>query len=118
MHGVLLIMFVKSSNLQEKRDTTDDRFDPSIIMLADLIWSKINGKRTCMKTLLGITIHGVTRSKELVMLLKELGLSISYNDVQDSYAAWTLYETTRNPICPEEIKEGVPGIAIIDNDDF
>ena len=27
-------------------------------------------------------------------------------------------ETIRNPICPEEIKEGVPGIGVIDNDDF
>ena len=115
----LLMKFVKwLSKPEKKRDARDYLFEPSIIMLADLMWSRICGNRTCLKTLLGITVHGSIRSKELVMLLKELGLSISYIDVQDFYAAWTLYETIRNPICPEEIKEGIPGIAIIDNDDF
>ena len=81
--------FVKWSSKQEKkRDASGDLFDQSIIMLADLTCSRTSGKRTCMKTLLGITVHGST-SKELVMLLKELGLSISY-DLQDSYADCTL----------------------------
>ena len=66
------------SRPEEKRDTTDEQFDPSMMMLADLMWSKITGKRTCMKTLLGITVHGMTRSKQLLTLLKELGLTISY----------------------------------------
>ena len=78
------------SRREEKRDTTDEQFDPSMMVIADLMWSKITGKRTCMKTLLGITVHGTTRSKQLLTLLKELGLTISYTDVQDTYAAWTL----------------------------
>ena len=113
----LLMKFVKWLSKPEKnRDANDDLFDPSIIMLADLIWSGISGKRTCMKTLLGITVNGSTRSKELVMLLKELCLSISYNDVQDSYAAWTLYETIRNPSTErhDEVLE-VQSIALLKN---
>ena len=37
----------------------------------------------------------MTRSKELILLLKELGLSVSYSDILDVYAAWGLQEKTK-----------------------
>ena len=68
--------------------------------------------------MLGVTVHGTTRNKQLAVLLKDLGLSISYTDILDIYSAWTLLEITDNPICPDEIAPNLPGIAVIDNDDF
>ncbi len=41
---------------------------------------------------LAVTVHGLTRNKELIMLLKKFGLSISYDDVLNLYKTWALYE--------------------------
>ena len=50
--------------------------DPNVSALSDLLLSLINGKRTLDKTQLAITIHGLTRNKELVQLLHKFGLLI------------------------------------------
>ncbi len=41
---------------------------------------------------LAVTVHGLTRNKELIMLLKKFGLSISYDDVLNLYKAWAVHE--------------------------
>ena len=66
--------------------------DPNVLVLSDLLLSLINGKRTLDKTQLAITIHGLTRNKELVQLLHKFGLAISYNDTIDLGSAWPYHE--------------------------
>ena len=41
---------------------------------------------------LAVTVHGLTRNKELIMLLKKFGLSISYDDVLNLYKTCAVYE--------------------------
>ena len=60
-----------SQNIQEG-------LDPSILTLASLLRSHISGKRSNFKARLSCTIHGMTRSRELVDLLRKLGIVISY----------------------------------------
>ena len=36
---------------------------------------------------LAMTVHGLTRNKELIALLKKFGLSIAYDDVLNLYKA-------------------------------
>ena len=91
--------------------------DPTKIMLSSLLKSYISRKRTQMKVRLSVTIHGLTRSRELVDLLRTFGLGISYNDVKTLYASWTNQEIT-NHICPPEIADNFPAVAVMDNDDF
>ena len=45
--------------------------------------------------LCGVTLHGMTRSKELVDLFKRLGVVISYKDILDLYAAWTAFDARK-----------------------
>ena len=85
---------------------------------ADLLLSLINGKRTLFKTQLAITIHDLTRNKELVQLLHKFGLDISYNDTIDLESTWAYHENQVSQVCPKELAYGYPGIAVIDDDDF
>ena len=87
-----------------------------------------------IQTQLSMYIHGTTRSKELIKLLHKFGVGIAYKDVLDLEAAWAVTDvkmvgfltihiyilslTIQSPVCPAELKEGVPGIAVMDNDDF
>ena len=65
-----------------------------------------------------ITLHGMTRSKELVDSFHKLGMGISYSNVLVLRDAWTLHDLDRCSVCPDAIAEGQPSISIIDNDDF
>ena len=64
-----------------------------------------------------ITLHGMTRSKELIDSFHKLGMGISYSNVLILRDAWTLHDLDRS-VCPDAIAEGQPSISIIDNDDF
>ena len=67
----------------------------------------------------GLTVHGLTRSRDIIDILKKFGLGgISYYDVLNIYKAWTKFEVESNDVCPQQLAEGFPGIAIMDNDDF
>ena len=92
--------------------------DPNVSALSDLLLSLINGKRAFFKTQLSITIHGLTRNKELVQLLHKFGLAISHNDTIDLESARAYHENQVSQVCRKELAYGYPGIAVIDNDDF
>ena len=70
-----------------------------------------------MKAKLSCTIHGLTRSLELIDILKKLDLGISYQDVKNLLSSWTVYDLRSNPL-PKEITNYYPGNAVMDNGDF
>ena len=92
--------------------------DPNVSALCDLLLSLINGKRTLFKTQLAITIHGLTRNKEVVQLLHKFGLAISYNDTIDLESTWAYHENQVSQVSPKELAYGNPGFAVIDDDEF
>ena len=65
-----------------------------------------------------MTVHGLTRSREIIDLLKKFSLGISYQNVLNLYATWTKHDMEKNDGCPEELAEYLSGAAIMDNDDF
>ena len=67
---------------------------------------------------LSLTVHGLTRSREIVDLLWNLSLGVSYQDVLNLYASWAHYDIGDNAVCPYELALGYPATAILDNDDF
>ena len=71
-----------------------------------------------MQQNLSMTIHGLSRSRKIIDLMKKFVLGISYQYVLDLYAAWSKCELETDDGCPEEIASNVPGSAILDNDDF
>ena len=54
-----------------------------------------------------ITLHGLTRSKDLVDSYYKLGLGISYTDVLLLRDIPTLHELEQCSVCPDDIAEGV-----------
>ena len=65
-----------------------------------------------------MTLHGLTRSREILDILRKFSLGISYKDILHLYASWAKNHLEKNDICPEELAENTPGIGILDNDDF
>ena len=91
--------------------------DASVVTIASLISSLITGKRTLSKSKLGLTLHGLTRSREIIDILHKLGISISYNDVLNLHSSWAMYKSNKDE-CPIEIAYDTPDVAVMDNDDF
>ncbi len=112
---VKLLMWLKKP-MTKKIDP--DYEDPAIHALASLLFSYITGKKCSFLVQMSVTLHGLTRSRELVDLLKSFALGISYNDVFSLYDSWARIDLHQNAICPKEIAEGIPGTGILDNDDF
>ena len=65
---------------------------PQISAISEILQGYITGKRTLFQTQLGITLHGLTRSKEIITLLHKFGLTISYKDTIDLESAWACHE--------------------------
>jgi len=65
-----------------------------------------------------ITLHGITRSKELVDSFYKLGMGISYANVLFLRDVWTMHDLEQCTVCANKISEGEPSIGNIDNDDF
>lgn len=86
----------------------------STISLASLLTQYIIKRPTITAINATITLHGMTRSKELVDSFHKLGMGISYSNVLLLRDVWAMHDLER---C-SEITEGVPSISIIDNDDF
>ena len=91
--------------------------DGSIVTIASFISYLITGKRTLSKMKLGLTLHRLTRSREIIDILYKLGISISYNDVLNLHSTWAMYKSNKDK-CPTEIAYDTPGVAVMDNDDF
>ena len=91
--------------------------NPVIITLASLVKSFICGKHIFSNMNLSITLQGLKICLEIIDKFKNLGLGISYSDVQQFHSAWTRYEEEQNN-CPREIAYDTLGTTVMDNDDF
>jgi hypothetical protein len=104
---------------KHQRSASDDRCDdPSLVALASVLKSYMSGIRTPFQVKLSVTMHGLTRSREIVDLLKRFSFGISYKDVLHLYDAWAEHDITANNICPAELTQNIPSAAIMDNDEF
>ena len=116
--NILLRKFLTWLKNPAAKDFDENCTSPEIASLSSLLYSFISGSRSSFQTNLSMTIHGLTRSHEIIDLMKKFALGISYQDVLDLYAAWAKCELETDEGCPEEIASNVPGTAILDNDDF
>ena len=103
------------SALQGKRGVN---LSPSTHTLTSLITQYVTKQPTTTAINATITLHGMTRSKELVDSYYRLGMGISYSNVLLLRDVWTMHDLEQCAVCPDEIAEGQPSISIIDNDDF
>lgn len=102
----------------DSNDFTEACDDPQVVALSSLLFSFITGKRTSFQANLSVTLHGLTRSREIIDILRKFALGISYKDVLDLYNAWTMDDIKANTTCPDELADGFPGTGVLDNDDF
>ena len=102
------------------QDFTEACNDPRITTLSSLLLSFITGNRTSLQASLSVTLHGLTRSREITDILKKLGLGISYRDVLSLYESWAMHDIKAISTCPDPdtLADGFPGTGILDNDDF
>lgn len=100
---------------QPKRKTVD--LSPTTLSLASMITYHITGQRTITVINLGVNVHSMTRSKELVETLHKSGVCISYADTLLLYDHWAL-DVETSATCPQEIADSKPAIVIVNNDDF
>ncbi len=116
-HSLLrqLLTWLKDPNISDFSEACDN---PQITALSSLLFSFITGKRTPFQANLSVTIHGLTRSREIIDILKKFALGISYKDVLALYEAWAVHDIKSNTTCPDELADGFPGTGIMDNDDF
>ncbi|KAK5899993.1 hypothetical protein CesoFtcFv8_009411 [Champsocephalus esox] len=101
---------------QPERKTAD--ISPATLSLASMITYHITGQRTTTAINMGVNVHGMTRSKDLVETLHKSGVSISYADTLLLYDHWALMDLEASATCPQEIADSKPAIVIVDNDDF
>lgn len=99
-----------------KRKTVD--LNPTTLSLASMITYYITGQRTSTVINLGVNVHGMTRSKDLMETLHKSGVCISYADTLLLYDHWALLGIQESATCPQEITDNKPAIVIVDNDDF
>ena len=65
-----------------------------------------------------MNLHGLTRSKELVDTFHKVGVCIGYTLVLLLRDAWAVHDLQLCTDCPNEIIDDMPGVIIMDNDDF
>jgi len=107
-----LITWLKKPNT----GSTDD--NPKVRSIASILTSYITGKRTTFETNLTVLLHGMTKSREIVDILHNDGIGISYNDVLMLRDFWVVNDLKHSTISPFELAEEKPSICIVDNDDF
>ena len=86
--------------------------------LASMVTYYVTGKPTTTTINPSMTLHGLTRSKELIETLHRVGACLSYASVLLLRDAWAVHDLQRCTACPHEIAEDRPGVVIVDNDDF
>ena len=96
----------------------ENDLSPSTLSLASFITQHIAKKPTMTAINASVTLHGITRSKELVDSFYKLGIGISYPNVLLLRDIWTMHDLEQCAIGPNEVADGTPSISIIDNDDF
>ena len=63
---------------------------------------------------MGVSVHDMTRSKELMQMLHNTGMGISYADTLFLYDYWALMDVDASATCPQEIADQKPAIVIVD----
>ena len=86
--------------------------------LASLLKKYVTGNWTTFSINLSVTLHGLTKNKVLVNLLKNNGIGISYKDVLLLRDFWSKNDLKLSPSSPFQIANEVPAVVIVDNDDF
>ena len=95
---------------QPQRKTAD--LSPATLSLASMITYHITGQRTTTAINLGVNVHGMTRSKDLVDTLHKSGVCISYADTLLLYEHWAFMDIEASSTCPQEIADGKPGLLL------
>ncbi len=78
----------------------------------------VTGSPTTTSIYLGMHLHGLSRSKELVDIFHKVCVCIGYALVLLLRDAWAVNDLQLCFECPNEIAEDKPGVIIVDNDDF
>lgn len=86
--------------------------------LVSMIAYYVTGRPTTTTINLSMNLHGLTRSKELVDTFHKFGVGIGYASVLLLRDAWALHDIEQCGECPNEIAENIPGVILVDNDDF
>ena len=109
----LLVQFISSLKRSSQVES-----DIKAHTLASLLSYYVTSKPTITSINLGMNLHGLTRSKELVDTFNKAGVCIGYSQVLLLRDTWTVHDLQFNKDCPNEITEDTPAIVIVDNDDF
>ncbi|KAL8608985.1 hypothetical protein ACOMHN_050452 [Nucella lapillus] len=104
--------------LSALRGKKDLDLSPNTLSLASLVTQYATNRPTPTSINATVTLHGITRSKELVDSNYKMGMGISYPNVLLLRDLWTMHDRERCSVCPVEVADGEPSISIIDNDDF
>ncbi|MES9882370.1 MAG: hypothetical protein ABW185_15975 [Sedimenticola sp.] len=108
---VQLVMSLKHPGKQVPDDTL-------ACALSSILTHYITGRPTTTSINLSMTLHGLTRSKELIDTFHKAGICIRYASVLLLRDAWAVHDIQLCTDCPSEIAEDIPGVVIVDNDDF
>ena len=92
--------------------------DAKVLALASMLTYYATSNATTTSVNLGMHLHGLSRSKELVDVFHKVRVCISYASVLLLKDAWAVHELQLCSDCPNEIAENKPGVIIVDNDDF
>ncbi len=79
---------------------------PCTLTLTSLLMQYVMKQLTTTSVNASITLHGRTRSKELIDSFHKLGNGISYSNVLILRDAWTLHDLDHCSVCPDAIAEG------------
>ncbi|KAL8562136.1 hypothetical protein ACOMHN_041971 [Nucella lapillus] len=104
--------------LSALRGKKDLDLSPNTLSLASLVTQYATNRPTPTSINATVTLHGITRGKELVDSNYKMGMGISYPNVLLLRDLWTMHDLERCSVCPVEVADGEPSISIIDNDDF
>ena len=92
--------------------------DLLVLSLASALTSFTTKQRTKILINNSATLHGITRSKELVEIFYKQAFGIIYANILHLRDWWILCDIENSSICPPELGIGKPGIQIVDNDDI
>ena len=96
---------------QPQRKTAD--LSPATLSLAYMITYHITGQSTTTAINLGVNVHGMTQSKDLVDTQPpKSGVCISYADTLLLYEHWAFMDIEASSTCPQEIADGKPGLLL------
>ena len=92
--------------------------DAKVLALASMLTYYATSSPTTTSANLGMYLHGLSRSKELVDIFHKVRVCINYASVLLLKDAWAVHDLQLCADCPNEIAEDKPGVIIVDNDDF